>query len=130
MLHAFEPGSIPQPREASFPFPQFDRIFVGTGICQALCGALLLLGGLAVRQRRALGPKLIRASLLLALLYVVAFTVMFLPSAFTLSRPGATAFVFMAFAFFNSALWGFLLWLPLRFFSSPRVRMYCQSAAA
>ncbi len=119
-------GPAPNPTDP-FLFRHFDDLFISVGILQALCGLLLLLGGLGIRARRSFGPALIAAVLGIAALYIVVFTVMSIPTL-TIA-PGLFAAFFIGFMVVNDALFLFLLWLPLRFFTSPRVRELCRTAA-
>jgi hypothetical protein len=120
-------GSPPTGPTGPFLFRHFDDIFVGVGVLQAICGLLLLLGGLATRVRRSIGPTLISVVLGIAALYLVAFTLASI-QAVTIG-PAVFVGFFLGFMAVNDALFLFLLWLPFRFFRSPRVREFCRSAA-
>ncbi len=131
MLLVFGAGqnriSAPSSPSGPFLFRHFDDIFIGVGILQALCGLLLLLGGLGTRARRSVGPTLISVVLGIAALYVVAFTVVATPTAAI--GPAVFVVFFLGFMIVNDALFLFLLWLPFRFFTSPRLRAFCRTAA-
>ena len=129
-------GLVPRPpaHEASasapFLFRHFDAMFFYVGVFQAVVGALLLLGGLLTARRRPAGRVLVLVALFFVLSYVVAFTLMFAATPFGEPFPLPFAVIFVAFAVVNASIFGFLLWLPIRFFLSPRVRSYCRAGAA
>ena len=131
MLFVFGAGqthiSPPSHPTGPFMFRHFDDIFVGVGILQALCGLLLLLGGLGTRAHRTVGPTLISIVLGIAALYIVAFTVAAIPTMAI--GPDVFVGVFLGIMVVNDAFFLFLLWLPFRFFTSPRVREFCRAAA-
>ncbi len=116
----------PVTAESSFLFMHFDVVFVGGAALEALAGALLLMGGMGFRKRRERGRRLILVVLWIAVLYVVVFTSGMVVSLYQLASGGlrlgmAVVSVLMAGA------WCLLLWLPIRYFRSPRVRQLCQA---
>jgi len=130
LFRTFAPGSTSPATSMPFPFSHFARIFTGVAVFQVFEGLLLFAGGMATRSRSPIGPRLVSAALLLGLAYIVVFSVVFIPSVSAFPVSGPFNVVFVAFALFNSAFWGFLLWLPFRLFSSRRVRAFCSGAAA
>jgi len=124
---------LPPPQAASpnapFMFRHFDAIFKYLGLFQAVLGALLLFGGIFTRKRQPLGPTLVVAALALALAYDIVFSVGFIVTATGFGGPAFFAAFFCLMALANASLFGFLLWLPIRFFASPRVRTYCRLSA-
>jgi hypothetical protein len=126
---AFGPADRAPDPNLPFMFRYFDQIFVAVGLMQAVVGALLLSGGLLIRSRKPLGPRLVVAALYILLLYIVAFTISFVPTVGSKGFPGPFAALFFVFAIFNGAVWAFALWFPLRFFRSARVRQACSGAA-
>jgi Kef-type K+ transport system membrane component KefB len=122
ILALFPLSQAPEaPPSAPFVFRHFDAMFLSVGVFQAVVGLFLFLGGLLTRRRRPLGRILVLVALYLLVAYVVAFTTVML-----LSGSGPIPFAFALFALVNAGVFGFLLWLPIRFFSSPRVRFYCR----
>ena len=124
------PPPQPSSPEAPFMFRHFDTIFRAIGLFQGVLGVLLLFGGIFTRKRRPLGPKLVLAALSLAFAYVVVFSLGFLATTAGSGAPLFFLAIFCLIALANASLFGFLLWVPLRFFSSPRVRAHCQVRAA
>ena len=112
-----------------FVFRHFHTLWLAVGVFQAVCGALLLSGGVALRLRKPIGPWLIDAVIILAMSYVVLFTGSIFPM-FISDAHLPISLLFITFSLASAAFWLFLLWLPLRFFSSPRVRESCNSATA
>ena len=117
-------------RDSPFVFRHFNALFFYVGIFQAVVGALLLSGGLLTRRRKPTGRWLILAALFLALAYVVLSSASFIEAAFSFRAPWPFALFFVAASLGSAALFGFLLWLPTRFFLSPRVREHCRATAA
>ncbi len=114
--------------DAPFVFRHFNTIFMVTGWLQILCGTLLVSGGLAVRARRRIGPSLLASVIGVAMLWVVGFSLLFPLGVVLGSAPGLFVVLIVGFSTAWSAFLLFLLWLPLRFFISPRVRLACASS--
>ena len=124
----FGPTDRPSNPELPFMFRHFDQIFIAVGVLQTFVGLLLLAGGILVRSRRLVGPRLVAAALYFVLFYILAFTVTLIPSIGSSGFARPSAVVFVLLAVLNSFAWAFTLWLPLRFFTSPRVRLVCSRA--
>lgn len=120
--HAF-PSSV-DPTEP-FVFRNFGLLFTVVGVLQLACGVLLLVGGIALRRRNRIGPMVTMIPIVLAMTYVVGFNVLLFPGGMLSSAPLPVSFIFLAFSMVWSAFLVFLLWIPLRFFASPRVREAC-----
>ena len=129
MFTAMRDAPVPADPSAPFLFRHFSEVFVSVGILQVIAGVLLLFGGIGTKRRKRYGPRLIVAALGIGLAYVVVFMVLFLVSFALEGQPVTTTIVFAGFSVIMSALWAFLLWLPLRFFTSPRVREACIGTA-
>jgi len=121
---------FPVQPDAPVLFRWFDRFFVGVAALQGLCGLLLLVGGLGLRGRKPWAPVVASVPLALAMAYCVVFTVAFIQTAVSFNGAGVIGFGFAGFALVMDALFLFLLWLPMRFFLSPRVRQACEKAVA
>jgi len=120
--HATDPGVHPG---EPFVFRHFDQLFIGVAVLQSVAGLLLFGGGLATRARRPIGPRLVAIALWMGISYAIAFTLMTIPSVFAFGGPLVVWLGFSLMAVLNTAFWAFVLWLPLRFFSSPRTREAC-----
>jgi hypothetical protein len=106
--------------------------FFATGcILQASCGVLLFLGGLATRARRLIGPFLIAIAIGIAAFCVVCFAVFSIPAmSFSPFLFFILLVIFLVILLAQTCVLLALLWLPLRFFLSPRVLAFCRGAAA
>jgi hypothetical protein len=121
---------FPVDPNAPLLFRWFDRFFVAVAALEELCGILLLVGGLGLRKRKPWAPVVASVPLVLVVVYCLVFTVGFVQAAFSFKAPSVMGFGFAGFALVIDALWLFLLWLPMRFFLSPRVRQACERAVA
>jgi hypothetical protein len=124
--------SVQAPPEPNAPvlFRSFGWLFTSVAVLQVICGCLLLVGGLGLRARKRWAPSVVSAPIVIAMVYDVAFTVVFVQGAFSFAGPAAFGSAFAFFALVNAVFWLFLLWLPLRFFSSPRVKQACHGDVA
>jgi hypothetical protein len=111
-----------------FLFRHFNTIYFLVACGQAVAGTVLLVGGLELRKLRDRGRRLVLSVLWLVMGYFALFTAWWV-SYMTLQFPAEPMTIIMAvFGVAISGAWAFLLWLPIRFFHSPRVEQACRSA--
>jgi hypothetical protein len=122
--------SLPHDPNAPFLFRSFNWLFTSVALLQVVCGCLLLVGGFGLRARKRWAPLVVSAPIVIAMAYDVAFTVAFVQGAFSFGGPAAFGSAFAFFGLVNAVFWLFLLWLPLRFFWSPRVKWACRGDVA
>jgi hypothetical protein len=121
-------AGTPLPRgEAHFVFRHFDSLYIGGAIAQSLAGLLLLVGGIGLRRLESYGVRTVAGILWLAEAGIVAFTVYWIWSLAQMAGPDLFAAVMAIAGVLMSALWAFVLWLPLRFVRSRRVRQLCRA---
>ncbi len=111
-----------------FVFRHFGAFYVGTAVSEAIAGAALLAGGLYLRRLRDRGRRLVAAVLWLAMTYVVTFTAFWVLSLLSRAQGDAGVVVMAVAGAAMSGVWLFVLWLPLRFFRSAKVRDACTPA--
>ncbi len=128
---ALGPSMLPPPDpNPPFLFRSFNRLFASTALMQAVCGCLLLVGGLGLRARKRWAPFVISVPIIIAMAWNVVFTAAFVQAASSFAGPGALGSAFAFFGLLNALFWLFMLWLPLRFFWSPRVKQACSGVVA
>jgi hypothetical protein len=128
---ALGPSLPPSPDpNAPFLFRSFSRLFTSVALLQAVCGCLLLVGGLGLRARKRWAPFVVSAPIIIAMAYDVVFTAAFVQGASSFAGSAAFGSAFAFFALLNAVFSLFLLWLPLRFFWSPRVKQACSGVVA
>ena len=111
------------PESSSFMFRHFNLLFVGTALLEAALGLALLIGGLAVRRLRRWGVKPILFAIWGFIAFCIVFTIEWIVTLFTeFGHVGAVGMVMSVFALAMAAFWVFLLYLPIRYFRSDRVR--------
>jgi hypothetical protein len=109
----------------SFPFRHFEVIYVGGAVLEAVAGLVLLVGGLTLRRLDPRGRLLILGVLWLAFGFIVVFTLAWVGNGVFDSSLGPLPWFMVVAGIANSLFWGFLLWLPYRFFASKRLRAAC-----
>ncbi len=112
-------SSISSPENPSFIFRNFDFIFICVTIFEAISGGLFLTGGLLLGKYKELGRRLIIISLSLVILYLLLFTAVW--QASLLKVPGSILMAIVGMII--SLFFAWLLWIPLRYFMSPRVKI-------
>jgi len=134
LLLAFLPAFGVSPSTTGPPRPfisqYFHMLVAVVGLLQAVCGALLLTGGIGIRFRKPFGPRLISLAVLLGIADIVLLTLASIPTVRAFRAPAGFAILLLALALLNTVFWASLLSLPLRFFVSPRVREACLPSAA
>lgn len=90
---------------------------------------LLLTGGLGVARFRRRGRILVLAALWIAFAFLGLFTLVLPYDALAETRSVPVRIGVAVTCMLNAAFWGFLLWLPFRFFASERVRSLCSEQA-
>jgi hypothetical protein len=119
----------PTTGQEPFIFQNFKMFFLAVAALEAIAGALLLVGGLRFRKGKDIGRRLILGVLWVTVAYVVVFTVFW---AFSMPKqvgPGGFPIAMIVIGLLMAAGWCLLLWLPIRYFRSPRVRQLCHTAA-
>ncbi|MDH3253998.1 MAG: hypothetical protein OEM62_03325 [Acidobacteriota bacterium] len=123
-LFVFETGG--PAHEESFVFRNFNVLYVGGAILQAVTGLGLLWGGMGLRKLQDVGRIIVLAVLWVGFACLLLFTVAMLSDVVSYAEASVLlALIMAAGVTANSVFWAFLLWLPLRFFRSPRVREVC-----
>ncbi len=119
------PPSTSSPENTLFLFRNFDFVFICVTIFEAISGVLFLTGGLLLGKYKELGRRLIIISLSLVILYLLLFTAVWQTSL--LKVPGSILMSIVGIII--SLFFAWLLWIPLRYFMSPRVKMLLKQKA-
>lgn len=120
----FGPRGV-QAYDEPFIFRHFGAIYVTNAILQAITGGVLLKGGLALRKLRRRGRILVQAVIGIGFVFLAVFAITWIGSLPWRDGPLSMATAMSVGGLLITAFWGFLLWLPYRFFTSSRVRAAC-----
>ncbi len=127
-------ASIGMPSNASAtdssasPSGWMEILFIASACFQAISGILLFSGGIGLRSRSHWAPSITAIPIIYAMCCtaVSAIAIGYSFLSMTLSGPIFLGVAFSLFATANTAFWLFLLWMPLRFVLSPRVKYECR----
>ena len=115
----------PVDEEATFLERNFFIIFFGAIALQAVVGATLLVGGLAMRGFREWGRKLVVLVLGASILYVVGSFAFWEGSVISMAGFGVEGIAMAISGALIFAVFFVLLWMPWKYFRSQRVKDYC-----